>query len=124
MIFNVPALPVVVLTVRAGLEVMRAGLAARPWITPVVMAHETDLGSAFQALKRMGINRISAVGGRTMATALIDAQLVQDLYLTTSPRTGGEPNTPWYPRALSTAIVLRKRGSGAGAGVVFEHRGM
>ncbi len=40
--------------------------------------------------------RISAVGGRTIATALIDQRIAQDLSLTTSAIDGGEPSTPFY----------------------------
>ena len=70
----------------------------------------------------MGVARISAIGGRTIARAMIDAGLIQDLYLTTSPRPGGEPNTPLYPTRLDGRLVVRKRGTGPESGVVFEHR--
>jgi hypothetical protein len=69
----------------------------------------------------MGIERVSAIGGRVLAGALIDARLVQDVYLTTANRTGGEPDTPMYRKPLATRVVVRKRGTGAEAGVVFEH---
>jgi riboflavin biosynthesis pyrimidine reductase len=69
----------------------------------------------------MGIERISCVGGRTIARQVIDAGLVQDLYLTTSPKDGGEPNTPLYPKPLKGRTIVRKQGTGADAGVVFEH---
>ncbi len=68
----------------------------------------------------LGIERISAVGGRTVATALVDAGLVSDLYLTTSPHDGGTPNTPWYSgdKPPKLELVVRKMDS---AGVLFEH---
>jgi riboflavin biosynthesis pyrimidine reductase len=69
----------------------------------------------------MGIDRISCVGGRTLATQLIDAGLVQDVYLTTAPGAGGELETPMYPRPLNAELVARKLGTGVEAGVVFEH---
>jgi len=122
LVFNVPELNVFVLTVGAGLGRMREALAVRPWIKPIVMPHQSDLPAAFRGLRREGIARISIVGGRTIASALIDAGLVQDLYITTSPRDGGEPDTPMHPRPLSTVPVTRKRGTGEDAGVVFEHR--
>jgi riboflavin biosynthesis pyrimidine reductase len=100
---------------------MRAPIAARPWITPVVMPTPQDLANALRQLRSLGIERISCIGGRTIAGQLIDAGLVQDLYLTTSPKAGGEPNTPMYPHPLETERVIRKRGTGADAGVVFEH---
>jgi hypothetical protein len=66
---------------------------------------------------------VSAIGGRTAATALLDAGLIQDLYLTTGAASGGHPGTPFYvgdnlPRL---ELVQRKEGTGAGAGVTFEH---
>jgi hypothetical protein len=64
-------------------------------------------------------SRASADG--TIARQLIDAELVQDLYLTTSPKDGGEPNTPLYPKPLKGRTIVRKEGTGADAGVVFEH---
>jgi riboflavin biosynthesis pyrimidine reductase len=121
LLLNLPHVPAVVLTLESGAALMRDGLAARPWITPVVMARPDDLPAAFERLGALGIGRISAVGGRTLATQLIDARLVQDVYLTTSPRAGGEPDTPMYPRPLQTSLVLRKGGSGVETGVVFEH---
>ena len=52
---------------------------------------------------------------------LIDAGLIEDLYLTTSPTIGGEPNTPLYPKPLRKDLVVRKQGTGIDEGVVFEH---
>ena len=83
--------------------------------------HRPQLIDAFEQLRAMGIQRISAVGGRDLAAHLIDAGLVQDLYLTTSPVTGGEPGTPMYSRPLELQTVVRKRGTLHEAGVVFEH---
>jgi 5-amino-6-(5-phosphoribosylamino)uracil reductase len=102
LMFNVPSIRVVVITVRECSAVMREGLSDRPWIETVMMNRPDDLPDAFRALRRMGINRISCIGGRRVAASLIDANLVQDLYLTTSPKSGG-------------------RGSGSEEGVVFEH---
>jgi len=121
LVFNVPELTVFVLTVGAGLARMHEALAVRPWIRPIVMPHQSDLPAAFRGLRSEGIARISIVGGRTIATALIDAGLVQDLYITTSPRDGGAPNTPMHPRPLETSPVTRKRGTGEDSGVVFDH---
>lgn len=56
-----------------------------------------------------------------MATQLIDAGLVQDVYLTTTTRLGGEPGTEFYPRPLAMHALLHKDGTGPDAGVTFEH---
>lgn len=121
-LFNMPDIEVWVLTVAAGASRMRAGLASRPWIRPLVMRRPEDLPEAFETLRTFGIERISCVGGRHLATQLIDPGLIQDVYLTTSARTGGEPGTPMCPRLLDAHTVVRARGAGADAGVVFEHR--
>lgn len=97
-------------------------IAQRPWITMIPI--DGDLAGAFRRLRRdHGIGRISAVGGRATATSLIDAGLVQDIYLTTSTIEGGEENTPWYsgdrPPRLET--IVRKREVAVEAPILFEH---
>jgi riboflavin biosynthesis pyrimidine reductase len=121
LLYNVPEIRVVLLTTPGGLTAMRAALAGRPWITTVVVDRGQTLVDAFEQLRAMGIERISAVGGRVLAAELIDAGLVQDLYLTTSPIPGGEPGTPLYPRPLERSTIVRKRGTLHETGVVFEH---
>jgi riboflavin biosynthesis pyrimidine reductase len=121
LLFNVPEVQVLVLTVPHGADAMREGLARRPWVRPLVMQHPGDLPAAFVALRAQGIERVSAVGGRHLAAQLIDAGLVQDVYLTTSARPGGEPDTPMYPGPLDAQPLVQKHGTGPDAGVRFEH---
>jgi 5-amino-6-(5-phosphoribosylamino)uracil reductase len=121
LLYNVPGLRVIVLTVPGYAREMERELAARPWITPLVMHDAQDLRSAFLELKKLGQSRISVVGGRTIARALVAAQLIQDLYLTTTPKAGGEPNTPLFDKPVATELIIEKRGTGPEAGVVFEH---
>lgn len=121
LMFNLPELPVAVLTVPGGAQMMRSALSARPWIQCIVMNAPGDLVSAFLEMRARGAARISAIGGRTMATAIVDAGLVHDLYLTTSPKIAGEPDTPLYSGTLGRDTILRKHGTGADVGVVFEH---
>ena len=121
LLLNVPELPAIVIATPVWNERMRQELARRPWITTVAMADPGNLTAAFRTMRSMGVARISAIGGRTIARALIDAGLVHDLYLTTSPRPGGEPDTPLYPGRLDGTVVVRKGGSGVERGVVFEH---
>jgi riboflavin biosynthesis pyrimidine reductase len=80
-----------------------------------------DLRHAFEGLRASGVAHMSVIGGRKIATQLIDEGLVQDVYLTTSPRAGGEPNTPMYPGPLEGTVVVRKRGTDGESGVTFEH---
>jgi riboflavin biosynthesis pyrimidine reductase len=77
--------------------------------------------AALRELKRHGINILSAVGGRRTARAMLDEGLVQDLYLTTSAESSGEPNTPLIDGALKATPVVVKEGTGPEAGVRFVH---
>jgi riboflavin biosynthesis pyrimidine reductase len=121
LLFNVPELPVILLTESAGAIAMERSLASRPWIRLVRLTSRTDLSSAFAALRAAGIRRISCIGGRSLAGDLLALKLVDDLYLTTSPRRGGEPDTPLPAEAFKGDLVLQKRGTGEDAGVIFEH---
>ena len=121
LLFNVPALRVVLLTIGACSDLMLTQLADRPWVTVVSMPTAEDLPHGLRRLREMGVRRISCIGGRTLARQLIDAGLIQDLYLTKSPKPGGEPGTPLYPSPLESELIVRKRGTGQDEGVVFEH---
>jgi len=121
LIFNVPELRVVLLTVQSWLALMHAPLEARPWITPVVLPTAGDLATAFRTLRRLGFARISCVGGRTLAHQLVEAGLIQDVYLTTSAVSAGTPNTPLQLPRDGIRRVAVKHGTGRDQGVVFEH---
>jgi len=121
LLFNLPHIRVILITVGSCAGLMRDRVADRPWITPLVMDNPADLPRAFEQLREMGIAHVSAIGGRKVAAQLIDARLVQDVYLTTSPRAGGEPNTPMYPGSLKGAVVVGKRGTDSESGVTFQH---
>lgn len=121
-LFSTPDVPVFILAGddcvhRCSMEVQR-----RPWITMVPIAG--DLRAALVRLRaEHGINRISAIGGRATATALVDAGLVQDLYLTTSAIDGGEPKTPWYVGAATPVlqVIVRKKEDAIENPILFEH---
>lgn len=121
-VFSTPDVPVFLLAGdqcvrRCSMEVQR-----RPWITMV--ATRGDLAATLTTLRREhGIHRISAVGGRTAATSLVDAGLVQDIHLTTSAIEAGEPNTPWYSgeRMPSLAVIVRKIEDVSERPILFDH---
>ena len=120
-VFTTPEVPVFLLAGDACVQKVGAAVARRPWIT--LLPINNDLPSAFLRLRHdHGIGRISAVGGRVTATSLVDAGLVQDIYLTTTPIDGGEPNTPWYvgDRPPRLATIVKKR-EDAVAPILFEH---
>ena len=120
LLFNVPGVPVYVLTSARGADRLAPALAARPWVTAVT---GTSLPEQFAALHSTGIRRACSVGGRRSATELVDAGLVQDVYLTTTPLAGGDPGTPWYTgtRDLRMETVVTKAWDGPHGGVRFEH---
>lgn len=122
LLFNVPEVPVFLIIGGEAVRPLESALARRPWITVVPLAHDS-LDDAFWRLRRdYGLNRISVVGGRTLATSLIDAGLIQDLSLTTSALRGGQSNTPFYAGHCSPMLelIVRKQGPGATA-MTFEH---
>ena len=122
LLFNVPDVPVFLIIAPDGLRDTERAVADRRWITVVPLTNE-DLADAFRRLRRdHGLSRISVVGGRTVATSLIDAGLIQDLCLTTSAQHGGQPNTPFYAghRVPTLQLIVRKRGHGNTA-IAFEH---
>lgn len=120
LMFNVPQVPVFILTTAAGARTVGPLVARRPWITIIA-------GELLEGLKVLraehGMRRISCIGGRGLATELIDAGVVQDIYLTTSPTPGGEPRTPFYTGAgpLETTCIVTKAGRAEETGVRFEH---
>ena len=121
LMFNVPEVPVILITSADAERLMSAAIADRPWIRTVPTDRDGGLTEAFEELTRLNIQRVSCIGGRHLATQLLDASLVRDVYLTTSPNRGGDANTPLYRKPLVGTLVVRKRGTGAESGVIFEH---
>ena len=122
-VFTTPDVPVFLLAGDRVHQKVADEIARRPWITLIPI--EDDLPATFARLRRdHGIGRISAVGGRVAATSLVDAGLVQDIYLTTSPIDGGEPDTPWYvgKRPPDLRTIVRKRETGVESPILFEHQ--
>jgi riboflavin biosynthesis pyrimidine reductase len=122
LLFNVPDVPVFLIAGARCEERCAAGIAARPWITLVRLTG--DLVHAFGSLRlEHRITRISAVGGHSTATALIDAGLVQDLCLTTTARSAGKPHTPFYtgPQPPTLDVIVRKRETSDPPSMTFRH---
>jgi riboflavin biosynthesis pyrimidine reductase len=122
LLFNVPDVRVFVLAGAGCRDRWRHQLADRPWVTMISIDSE-DLAVALGHLRHEhGIGRISAIGGRAAASSLLDAGLIQDLWLTTAAGPGGERNTPFYTgqRPPSFDLVVRKRESATAAPIAFE----
>jgi riboflavin biosynthesis pyrimidine reductase len=123
LLFNVPAVPVFLIAGDECIARHAPAIRTRPWVRLISMTG-ADLGPAFEALRvEEGIQRISAIGGRVTATQLVDAGLIQDIYLTTTSLEGGEPGTPWYSGTNSPqlAAITSKEWHENGSRVVFEH---
>ena len=121
-IFTTPELRVFVVAGPECRSNHEARFNERPWIT-IIPTDGRDLRDAMTRLRRdFGINRISLVGGRTLTTAIVDAGLAQDLCLTTTAISAGEPNTPWYAgdTAPEMTAIVRKR-QVDGEQIRFEH---
>jgi riboflavin biosynthesis pyrimidine reductase len=122
LLFNVPEVPVFILAGAACRDRCRRQFAGRPWIT-VIPLDPDGLPAALARLRdHHDIRRISAIGGRAAASSLLDAGLVQDLWLTTAPKPGGDPNTPFYvgQRPPAFDLIVRKRETDTAAPIVFE----
>jgi len=124
LLYNVPDLRVFILTEDAGARALEPFAQKRPWIRVLSAGPESDVIAGLKTLRAgHGIARVSSIGGRTLTTQLIEQGVVQDIYITTSPKAGGEPGTPFYTgaRPLEKTLVVRKAGLDEEAGVVFEH---
>ena len=121
MLFNLPDIPVLLLTAASAAEQMSQAIKVRPWITLLTMEGPGDLPGVFQQLRSIGIARISCIGGRTLAGHLLDAGLINDVYLTTGLNTGGAPGTPLSSAPWRGRTIVRKGGTGVEQGVIFEH---
>ena len=121
LLFNVPNVPVLVITSTAGAERLRPALARRPWVSTV---ESGSLREQLERVQQFGIRRACAVGGRRSATQLVDAGVVSDLYLTRTTSTRAEANTPWYvgERRPRTQLVIAKAWDEESGPVRFEHR--
>jgi riboflavin biosynthesis pyrimidine reductase len=123
LLFNVPSVPVFILAGDRSPDRIARDVADRPWITLIPIEHD-DLRASIAALCQYGIRRISAIGGRSSASSLIDAGVVQDLYITTSAISAGQPSTPFYigARPIQQQLVVRKRSEpDIHPPIVFEH---
>jgi riboflavin biosynthesis pyrimidine reductase len=122
LVFNVPDAPVYILTSPGGCRRLEEAASRRPHVE-LVPIPGTDLRPALEYLRRArGIRRISAIGGRKTASALLGEGLVQELTLTTTARNGGEPDTPFYLGRTRPSLtpLVRKRGTDQEYPIVVE----
>ena len=117
LLFNVPDVRVFLIAGDECIARHESALRARPWVRLIPLERRRSW-PAFERLRlEEGIQRISAIGGRSTATQLVDAGLIQDIYLTTTSLEGGEPGTPWYCGATHHT----SRPSPANSGTKADH---
>jgi riboflavin biosynthesis pyrimidine reductase len=122
LLFNVPDVPVYIIASPGACERLESAVSCRSAIELIPM-RGNDLGTPLTYLRqKRGVNRISCIGGRATATALLDGGYVQDLCLTTTERDAGEPGTPYYAGTKTPALELmvRKRGEDPEYPITFE----
>jgi riboflavin biosynthesis pyrimidine reductase len=124
MLFNAPNVPVYVLCTPRGCDSLVQAAVRRPSVQFIPMTSQSLRAPLEYLRQACGIRRVSAIGGRTTASTLIDENLVQDLCLTTTALEAGEPNTPLYVgkhRSPETRLIVRKRGTDPQYPILFEH---
>ena len=122
LMFQVPDVPVTLITTTATAPRLRARVQGRPWIDVVDAGERVGFRAALSELRQRGVEVVSAIGGPKTATALLREHLVSDIYLTTSPIDAGEPDTPYCEAPPGEVrLVVEKAGQRGEAGVVFEH---
>jgi riboflavin biosynthesis pyrimidine reductase len=123
LVFNVPDVPVFVIAGEGCVLRHAPALRTRPWVRCVPLEGGDIRGAIDRLQAEAGIQRVSAIGGRLTASRLVDAGVAQDIYLTTTPLNGGEPDTPWYtgPVAPPLRTITRKAWTDLGARILLEH---
>jgi riboflavin biosynthesis pyrimidine reductase len=123
LLFNVPDVPVYIIATPGACERLEIAVARRASIE-LIPIHGGDLRTPLAYLRQTrSIARISCIGGRATATALLDAGYIQDLCLTTTARSAGEPGTPFYvgKKKLALDSMVRKRADDPEYPITFEH---
>ena len=123
LLFNQSEVPVFVIVGSQCHDRCEASFRERPWISVVRLEANRTIEAFGELRCEHGLARISVVGGRSTASRLVDAGLVQDLCLTTTSRQGGEPNTPFYmgSQPPSLEVIVRKRSIEENSPILLEH---
>jgi hypothetical protein len=122
MLFREPSLPVIVVTRSSLVETARARLRKSPWVDVLGAGEPLDLRLALSRLRDRGVAVVSCVGGRRIATTLLDAGLITDLYITVCEPGSAASALAFYDGPpLMRRRLLSKAGRGAEGAVRFEH---
>jgi riboflavin biosynthesis pyrimidine reductase len=122
LLFHEPSLPVIVVTRTSLVTAVRARLRECPWVDVIGAGDPLDLRAALVQLRDRGMAVVSAVGGRRIATSLLDAGLVTDLYVTVREPSSTAAALAFYNGPpLVRRRLLSKAGRGSEGAVRFEH---
>ena len=122
LLFHEPSLPVIVVTRSSLVATARARLRECPWVEVIGAGEPLDLRAALTQLRDRGMAVVSAVGGRRIATSLLDAGLVTDLYVTVrEPGSAASALSFYNGPPLVRRRLLSKTGRGPEGAVRFEH---
>jgi riboflavin biosynthesis pyrimidine reductase len=122
LLFHEPSLQVVVVTRSSLVTTARARLRESPWVEVLGAGDPLDLRLALTQLRDRGVAVVSAVGGRRVATSLLDAGLVTDLYITVrEPASAASALSFYNGPPLVRCRLLSKAGRGSEGAIRFEH---
>jgi len=122
LLFHEPSLQVIVVTRTSLAATARARLREYPWVEVIGAGDPLDLRAALTQLRDRGMAVVSAVGGRRIATSLLDAGLVTDLYVTVrEPASAASALSFYNGPPLVRRRLLSKAGRGPEGAVRFEH---
>jgi len=122
LLFREPSLQVIVVTRTSLAGAARARLREYPWVDVIGAGDPLDLRAALTQLRARGVAVVSAVGGRRLATSLLDAGLVTDLYVTVrEPGSAASVLSFYNGPPLVRRRLLSKTGRGPEGAVRFEH---
>jgi riboflavin biosynthesis pyrimidine reductase len=121
-LFDEPSLRVVIVTATRSVQPLSERLRGRPWIRVLDAGQSLNLRRALTILRSEGLAVISAVGGRRVASSLLVAGLVTDLYLTSVGESGeGHPRDFHDGPPVLHRRVLAKTSVRGTRHVRFEH---
>lgn len=122
LLFHEPSLQIIVVTRNSLVATARARLRQSPWVEVMGAGDPLDLRLALTQLRARGVAVVSTVGGRRVATSLLDAGLVTDLYITVREPSSAAAALSFYSGpALVRRRLLSKAGRGSEGAIRFEH---
>jgi len=122
LLFHEPSLQIIVVTRTSLVATAQARLRGSPWVEVMGAGDPLDLRLALTQLRARGVAVVSTVGGRRIASSLLDAGLVTDLYITVrEPGSAASALSFYSGPPLVRRRLLSKAGRGSEGAIRFEH---